>query len=142
MPANLPPQYFAAEKRFRAAKTIPEKIEALEAMLAIMPKHKGTDKLRADLRGRMAKLSAEAERARATSRKGTSHYIRKEGAGQAVLVGLPNVGKSQLVAALTEATPEIGEYPFTTRSAIIGMMPFENVQIQLIDLPPLRWPAC
>jgi len=137
MPANLPPQYFAAEKRFRAAKTIPEKIEALQMMMAIMPKHKGTDKLRAELRSRMAKLMAEAERTHATSRRGTSYYVRKEGAGQVALAGLPNVGKSQLVAALTEATPEVADYPFTTHSSLVGMMPFENVQIQLIDLPPV-----
>ncbi|MGB2800395.1 MAG: GTPase, partial [Dehalococcoidia bacterium] len=137
MPANLPPQYFAAEKLFRAAKSTPEKIEALQTMLAIMPKHKGTDKLRAGLRSKMAKLTAEAERAHATSRKGSSYYIRKEGAGQAALVGLPNVGKSQLVAALTQATPEVADYPFTTHFAVVGMMPFENVQIQLIDLPPV-----
>jgi len=137
MPANLPPQYFAAEKRFRTAKTIPEKIEALQMMMAIMPKHKGTDKLRAELRSRMAKLTAEAERVRATGRRGTSYYVRKEGAGQAALVGLPNVGKSQLVAVLTEATPEVADYPFTTHSSLVGMMPFENVQIQLIDLPPV-----
>ena len=137
MPANLPPQYFAAEKLFRAAKSTPEKIEALQTMLAIMPKHKGTDKLRAGLRSKMAKLTAEAERTHATSRKDISYYIRKEGAGQAALVGLPNVGKSQLVAALTQATPEVADFPFTTHFAVVGMMPFENVQIQLIDLPPV-----
>jgi len=137
MPANLPPQYFAAEQRFRAAKSTPEKIEALQTMLAIMPKHKGTDKLRAGLRSKMAKLAAEAERAHATSRKGSTYYIRKEGAGQAALVGLPNVGKSQLVVALTQATPEVADFPFTTHFAVVGMMPFENVQIQLIDLPPV-----
>lgn len=137
MPANLPPQYFAAEKRFRTAKTIPEKIEALQMMMAIMPKHKGTDKLRAELRSRMAKLTAEAERAHATGRRGVSYYVRKEGAGQAALVGLPNVGKSQLVAALTEARPEVADYPFTTHSSQVGMMPFENIQIQFIDLPPV-----
>ena len=137
MPANLPPQYFAAEKLFRAAKSTPEKIEALQTMLAIMPKHKGTDKLRAGLRSKMAKLTAEAERVHATSRKGSSYYIRKEGAGQAALVGLPNVGKSQLVVALTQATTEVADFPFTTHFAVVGMMPFENVQIQLIDLPPV-----
>ena len=137
MPTNLPPHYFAAEKRFRTAKTVPEKMEALHEMMAIMPKHKGTDKLRAELRSRMAKLAAEAEKERATSRKGSAYYVPKEGAGQAALVGLPNVGKSQLVAALTEAAAEVAPYPFTTRLPVVGMMPFENIQIQLIDLPPV-----
>ena len=133
MPTNLPPQYFDAEKRFRMAKSPEEKNEALEAMLAIMPKHKGTDKLRADLRRKIAKISEEAERKYATSR--ISFHIRKEGAGQVALVGLPNVGKSQLLAAVTEASPEIADYPFTTQTPTIGMMRFENIQIQLVDTP-------
>jgi hypothetical protein len=135
MPANLPPQYYDAEKRYRAAKTPEDKIEALETMLAIMPRHKGTDHLYGDLRRRIAKLQEEAERKAATSR--TSFYIRKEGAGQVALVGLPNAGKSQILAALTDALPEIAEYPFTTKSPNIGMMKFENIQIQLVDTPPV-----
>jgi ribosome-interacting GTPase 1 len=133
MPANLPPQYYDAEKRYRAARTPEDKIEALETMLAIMPRHKGTDHLYGDLRRRIAKLQEEAERRGATSR--TSFYIRKEGAGQIALVGLPNAGKSQLLAAVTDALPEIAEYPFTTKSPNIGMMKFENIQIQLVDTP-------
>ncbi|MBM3175838.1 MAG: TGS domain-containing protein [Chloroflexi bacterium] len=135
MPANLPPQYFEAEKRLRMAKTPEEKIEALETMLAIMPKHKGTDKLHAELRRKIAKFTEEAERRYATSR--TSFHIRKEGAGQVALVGLPNTGKSQLLASLTEATPEIGDYPFTTQRPTVGMIKFQNIQIQMIDMPPV-----
>jgi ribosome-interacting GTPase 1 len=135
MPANLPPQYFDAEKRYRAAKTPEDKIEALETMLAIMPKHKGTDHLHGDLRRKIAKLTEEAERKAATSR--TSFYIRKEGAGQVALVGLPNAGKSQLLAAITDALPEIGDYPFTTKTPNIGMMKFENIQVQIVDTPPV-----
>ena len=135
MPANLPPQYFEAEKRYKQAKSSEEKVEALEAMLAIMPRHKGTDKLHADLRRKIARISEEAGKQYATSRK--SSHIRKEGAGQVALVGLPNVGKSQLLAAVTEAFPEIADYPFTTISPAIGMMRFENIQIQLIDMPPV-----
>ena len=136
MPANLPPQYFEAEKYFRIAKSPEEKIEALETMLAIMPKHKGTDKLRAELRRKIAKFSEEAERRYALGRRGIPH-IRREGAGQVVLLGLPNVGKSQLLAAVTEASPEIADYPFTTKMPTPGMMNFENIQIQLIDTPPI-----
>jgi len=135
MPANLPPQYFEAERRFKMASSPEEKIEALEAMLAIMPRHKGTDKLHADLRRKIARISEEAERKYATSRK--SFYIRKEGAGQVALIGLPNVGKSQLLAVVTEASPVIGDYPFTTIAPNLGMMKFENIQIQLVDTPPL-----
>ncbi|PIU56128.1 MAG: GTP-binding protein HSR1 [Chloroflexi bacterium CG07_land_8_20_14_0_80_45_17] len=136
MPANLPPQYFEAEKKYRLAKDPEEKIEALQLMLAIMPKHKGTDKLHAELRRKIAKLSQEAEKKYATARRG-GFYIRREGAGQVILVGPTNVGKSQLLAAVTEASPEIAAYPFTTQTPIPGMMKFENIQIQLFDTPPI-----
>ncbi|MFC2052200.1 GTPase [Chloroflexota bacterium] len=135
MPANLPPQYFEAEKSFRAAKTAPEKIAALEEMLAIMPKHKGTDHLRAELRRRIAKLTQASDKKTATQR--ASIFILKEGAAQVVVVGQPNVGKSQLVSSVTNASPTVAEYPFTTHVATPGMMEFENIQIQLIDTPPL-----
>ena len=136
MPANLPPQYFDAEKKFREAKTPVEKAAALEAMLAIMPHHKGTDKLRADLRRRLSKLKEEQESRKGGSR-GALFNVKREGAGQVALVGTPNAGKSQLLAALTHAEPEIADYPFTTQMPQAGMMSFENIQIQLVDLPPL-----
>jgi len=135
MPANLPPQYFAAEKNFRSAKTTLEKIAALEEMLAIMPKHKGTDHLRAELRRRIAKLTQASDKKAATQR--ASMVILKEGAAQIVVTGPPNAGKSQLVSRVTNASPTVAEYPFTTHTATPGMMEFENIQIQLIDTPPL-----
>jgi len=139
MPANLPPQYHEAEENFRLAKTIPEKVAALEEMLAIMPKHKGTDHLRAELRRRIAKLIEASGKKLATKR--TSTVIPKEGAAQVAVIGLPNSGKSQLVSSITNASPTVAEYPFTTHSATPGMMEFENIKIQLIDTPPLVSPA-
>ena len=136
MPANLPPQYFEAERRLRTAKDPEEKIEALQAMLAIMPKHKGTDRLHGGLRRKIAKLSEEAERKYATARR-AGFSIRREGAGQVMLVGPANAGKSQLLAAVTEASPEIAPYQFTTKTPIPGMMKFEDIQIQLVDTPPI-----
>jgi small GTP-binding protein len=135
MPANLPPQYFDAEKNFRMAKSPLEKIAALEEMLAIMPKHKGTDHLRAELRTRIAKLTQSLDKKTATQR--ASLMIEKVGAAQVAVIGLPNAGKSQLVASLTKASPTVAAYPFTTHSATPGMMVFENIQVQLIDTPPL-----
>ena len=134
MPANLTPDYLQAEAKFRAAVTREEKIEAVEEMLRVLPRHKGTDKLHADLRARLSKLRLQPHSAAA---KGFSHHIPREGAGQVVLVGCPNAGKSSLVAALTHATPEVAPYPLTTREPTPGMMPFEDVAFQLVDLPPL-----
>ena len=135
MPANLPPQYFEAEKNFRLAKSPEEKIVALEEMLAIMPKHKGTDHRRAELRARIAKLTQLA--AKKSGARRASMVIEKEGAAQVAVIGLPNAGKSRLVASITNASPAVAEYPYTTQEATPGMMEFENIQIQLIDTPPL-----
>jgi small GTP-binding protein len=135
MPANLPPQYFEAEKVFREAKSPGEKIAALEEMLAIMPKHKGTDHLRAELRGRIAKLTQQLSKKSGAQRSSMS--IEREGAAQVAVIGLPNSGKSQLVASITNASPTVAEYPLTTHSATPGMMVFEDIKIQLIDTPPL-----
>ena len=135
MPANLTPVYKEAEAKFKAAVTREEKIAALEEMLRVIPKHKGTDKLQGDLRSRLSKLKREPRKKGGA--KGFSHKVPKEGAGQVVLVGLPNSGKSSLVTSLTHATPEVAPYPMTTRVTTPGMMPFEDVQIQLVDMPPL-----
>ena len=135
MPANLPPQYYEVERKFRAARNPLEKMAILEEMMAIMPKHKGTDHLRAELRGRMAKLQQLAVKKSGAQR--ASMAIEKEGAAQIAVVGLPNSGKSQLLNAVTKAAPAVAEYPFTTQAASPGMMPYEDIQFQLIDTPPL-----
>lgn len=137
MPANLPPQYYQAEEEYRRARSAAEKIEALETMLAVMPKHKGTDHLRAELRARIASLTEQVQRQAGGPARAQLYVVRKEGAGQAALVGLPNVGKSQLMASLTHASPKIADYPFTTQLPQPGMMPVENVQVQIVDLPPV-----
>jgi len=141
MPANLTPQYFEAEKRDKSATTPQGKIEALEEMLSVMPKHKGTDRLRAELRTKIAKFSAEAQKRPQIGKKGSLLYhVPREGAGQAVLLGLPNVGKSQLVSAVTDAIPDVADYPFTTQMPSSGMMKFENIHIQLVDIPAVTAP--
>lgn len=137
MPANLPPPYFEAEKRYREAKTPEAKIEALEEMLTIMPKHKGTDKLRADLRRKIAKFKSEAQQRKGAGRRGISYAIDREGAAQVVVVGAPNVGKSSLVGVLSNASPEVAEFPHTTWKPTPGMVPYENIQFQLVDTPPI-----
>ncbi len=136
MPANLTPEYLSAEQEFKGAHTHQEKIAALERMLATVPKHKGTEKLQADIKHRLSQERKESQR-KGASRSAPFYLVEKEGAGQVVLIGPPNSGKSQLVASLTHARPEVAEYPFTTRAPLPGMMPFENVQIQVVDLPPV-----
>lgn len=138
MPANLPPNYYAAEERFRAAKTPPEKIACLEEMLMIMPKHKGTDKLRADLRRRISKLKDQAAKAKkGIGKRNLAFNIDKEGAGQIMVAGPANTGKSSLVCALTNARPEVADFPLTTWKPTPGMMSIHDIQIQLVDTPPL-----
>ncbi len=138
MPANLTPQYKEAEQRFRQATTHAEKLEMLREMLALLPKHKGTEKMQADLKHRIAKLEEEgAAPRRGGAQKFDPGHVPREGAGQWILIGPPNAGKSALVRALTHAHPEVAAYPFTTRVPLPGMMPFEDVQIQLVDTPPV-----
>src|SRR5438093_2984533 len=138
MPANLTPVYHEAERQFQQATTIPEKIEALQQMLAVIPKHKGTDHMRAGLRRRLAKLRQEAQQSgKGHSAREALLHIERQGAGQVMLVGAPNTGKSSLVAVLTHARPVVAEYPFTTQLPLPGMMPYGGIQIQLVDTPPI-----
>lgn len=136
MPANLPPEYFEAEKRFKEAVTHQEKVSALEALIATVPKHKGTDKLRGDLRKKLSKLREEAVR----KKKGGGrdlYTVERKGASQVALVGLPNSGKSSLLSVLTNAHPVIADYPMSTTMPLSGMMPYEDIQFQIVDLPPI-----
>jgi hypothetical protein len=137
MPANLTPDYMAADKKFKAATTPQDRLAALEEMLSAIPKHKGTEKMQADIKRRIAKLRSETQKRRGAARGKPFYHVDKEGAGQLVLVGAPNSGKSALLRALSHAEPEVADYPFTTRAPLPGMMTYENVQIQLVDLPPI-----
>ena len=139
MPANLPPKYYDAERKFRAARSTPEKVAALQEMMSATPKHKGTDHLRADQRARMARLMEELEKPRPTGGGGPQPFsLRKEGAGQAVLIGLPNAGKSQLLASLTGAAAKVAAFPRTTHVPQPGILQFGNVHIQLVDTPAIN----
>ncbi len=138
MPANLTPEFLAARERFNRAKTLEEKLDALQEMLATIPKHKGTEKMQADIKHRIAKLREQMEQARRSGKGGgPSYHVEREGAAQIALVGPPNSGKSSLLAALTNAAPVIAPYPLATLKPLPGMMEYEDVQIQLVDLPPI-----
>ena len=136
MPANLTPDYFKAEQWYREATTAEEKILALEKMLAVMPKHKGTDKLKADIRHKLSALK-EGEEKRRKSGGVDIFHVPRMGAGQVVLLGLPNSGKSSIVEVLTDAKVHVAEYPFATHAPVPGMMKFEGVPIEVVDMPPI-----
>ena len=139
MPANLPPQYFDVEKKYREAKDPREKLAYLQELLAIIPKHKGTEKLQADLKTKISKLKDAMIAQKKSGGTGGSWYqVEKQGAGQIVLVGLPNSGKSSLLNTLTNARVEVALYPFTTSLPQVGMMDYEDIKIQIIDTPPLH----
>ena len=139
MPANLPPTYYKLKHEHEAAKTDAERLVLLEEMLRIVPKHKGSEKVVADLRRRIARIKkgAAATGGKKGARKGYSEHIPKQGAGQIVMLGPPNGGKSQILAAFTKAKPAVSPTPYTTTAPLVGMLPYENIQFQLIDTPSL-----
>jgi|YNPMSStandDraft_1061717.scaffolds.fasta_scaffold02815_6 hypothetical protein len=139
MPANLTPSYLKAEEEYRRAQSLEEELKWLQVMLQEMPKHKGTDHLQAMIKAKIAKVKREIqEEKKGKGKKGRGGIrIPRQGAGTAVILGGPNAGKSQLLASLTRAQPEIAPYPFTTKVPMPGMMPWEDVFVQLIDTPPI-----
>lgn len=137
MPANLPPSYFEAERRYREARTPEGKVEALEEMLTVMPKHKGTDKLRADLRRKISKFKNQSQHKKGGPKRESVYMLEREGAAQIVLIGPPSSGKSSLLSRLSNAEPEIADFPHSTWRPTPGMVPYENIQFQLVDTPPI-----
>ncbi len=138
MPANLPPEALAKQRKYQEAKTLTEKIRALEEYIAAIPKHKGTEKLLMQLKRKLAKLKAELESSSKRSGVGgVSFHVKKEGAGQIVLVGLTCVGKSELLNVLTGKSVEVGDYPFTTKLPEPGVTYYEDVPIQIVEVPAL-----
>ncbi len=136
MPTNLPADYFNAEERFRSATTPEDKVKYLEEMMSTIPKHKGTDHLRADLRKRISKLKTATTSKKSSKKQASPYHINKEGAGQIVIIGCTNAGKSSLVQTQTNAEPEVSHVPFTTWTPMPGMMYIDNIQVQIIDTPP------
>ena len=137
MAANLTLQYYHAEEDYRRAQSATEQVQCLEKMLQLIPKHKGTDHLQADLKTRLKEARAEVLREKSTPKGGLSYRIPRQGAATVIVLGAPNSGKSRLVAELTKAEPEVANYPFTTREPFPAMMPWNDVFIQLVDTPPI-----
>lgn len=137
MAVNLTPQYHEAEQEYKKARTPEEKLECLKRMWVELPKHKASEKVQADLKTKMSDLRDTIETKKGQKKPGVSHKVPRQGAGQIVLLGGPNAGKSRLLTRLTRATPEVAAYPFTTREPHVGMMDWEDVKIQLVDTPPI-----
>lgn len=138
MAVNLTPQYLEAEAEYKKARTNEERLECLKKMWTLLPKHKASEKVQAELKTKIADLRDEIEHEKSGPRKtGVSYKIPKQGAGQIMLLGGPNTGKSRLLSRLTRATPEVAPYPFTTQKPAAGMMDWEDARVQLIDTPPI-----
>jgi uncharacterized protein len=138
MPANLSPEYKKAEQAFRSAREPRERLDCLREMLRTVPKHKGTERIQADIKSRIRELTDELGAPhKGPSRSGPSHAVRHEGAAQVCLIGPPNSGKSSLHALLTGSRAEVGPFPYTTHAPLPGMLPFEDIAFQLVDLPPI-----
>jgi len=137
MAVNATPQYKKAEEEYRRAQTVTEQIACLEKMLVLLPKHKASEKVQSDLKTRLKDARAELAAEKAAPKKVRTYQFPRQGAGQLVILGGPNAGKSRLLAELTSAKPEVAPYPFTTREPHPGMMPWEDVTVQLIDTPPI-----
>ena len=139
MPANLPPTYYKLKHQHEAAKTDEERLNLLEEMLRIIPKHKGSEKVVSDIRRRIAALKRgpSEKGGKGSGRRSYSEHIPKQGAGQIVLLGPPNAGKSQILVKFTNAKPEVSSTPYTTTTPLVGMLRYENVQFQLIDTPSI-----
>ncbi|MGC8935841.1 MAG: OBG GTPase family GTP-binding protein [Candidatus Methanomethylicaceae archaeon] len=139
MPANLPPQAKAAERRYIEAKTLPEKIKYLQEFISSIPEHKGNEKMRGYLRRRLAQLKAELEeqKKRKVGGGGGGFAIKKEGAAQVVMLGMTGSGKSSLLMRVTNAKTEVSDHQFTTKEPVPGMMKYEDIQFQLVDTPAI-----
>ena len=137
MAVNATPQYKKAEEEYRRAQTTEEQIACLEKMLVLLPKHKASEKVQSDLKTRLKEARGELAAEKAAPKKVRTYQFLRQGAGQVVILGGPNAGKSRLLAELTSAKPDVAPYPFTTREPHPGMMDWEDVAVQLIDTPPI-----
>ena len=137
MPANLTPQFLKAERDLRRARSLAERVAALERMLTLVPRHKGTERLQASIKTRLKQARAARQAQYEQRQAGPAWRIPRQGAGQVVILGGPNSGKSRILKELTSAEASVADYPFATREPMLGMLRWNEVAIQLIDTPPV-----
>jgi len=136
MPANVTFEYVNAQKKYDEARTDDEKLIALQGMLSAAPTHKGSENLRRDISKRISELKNKMEKKAAALKKtGRSIGIKKEGAGQIVILGQANSGKSTFLTKFTNAKPLIAPYPYTTTKSEVGVLNYGGALIQLVEIP-------
>jgi ribosome-interacting GTPase 1 len=137
MPTNLPPEAKDKWAEVEETRNPKEKILRMQEFLSLVPQHKGTMKLRGQVKKKMAVLRKEVEerKAKRAGRGGPKFFIEKEGAAQIALLGVTNVGKSRLLGAVTNANVVVSAAPYTTREPVPAVMRFEDVQFQLVEAP-------
>ncbi len=136
MPANLTPEFYQAREKFHRASTNDEKLASLQEMLRTIPKHKGTDKMQANIKKQISKIKLDNEKQKSQGKQKPFWIIEKQGAARIVLVGPPNSGKSQFLSMVSNAKTDVANYPYTTQKPIPGMATYKHIQFQIIDLPP------
>jgi len=138
MPTNVTPEFQRAEKEYFMAEGLKEKLKCLQRMLSVAPSHKGGEKLRKDIKQRIARYKELLEKEKLSAKgKGGGISVKKEGAAQVVLIGKTNSGKSFLLSKITNATPLIAGYKHTTKLPEIGTMDCNGVLIQLVEIPAI-----
>ncbi len=136
MPTNLPAEAQKKLAEYQAARRVEDKIRILEEALSLIPDHKGTEKMRRHLKTTLAKLRRELETKKTTrATRQDLFHVKKEGAAQVTLLGVANSGKSTILATLTNAKPSIEAYQLTTIRPMPGMMVYNTVELQIVELP-------
>jgi len=137
MPTNVGAEYTAAEQEYEKAISAEEKISALKKMLAKCPVHKNTEKLRQEIKTKISKFKKKIEKDKQQKKSTTGISVKKEGAAQIVLVGSTNSGKSTFLNKMTRTKVLIADYPFTTIKPEIGILDYDGVKLQMVEIPAL-----
>lgn len=138
MPANLPPQYYAAENEYTNVNTDEERQEKLRKMLSLVPKHKGSEKIVSEIKIKISKLKEKIDKEKKAKKRSKNLTIKKEGCAQVILIGMENSGKSYLINKHTNAKTPSTKIPFETKEPVVGMAEYERARIQLIEVPSIR----